>query len=164
MMVSDAANRQRYLTKADVKSAYTNAWTSRGKRFLKCPDTAQEFDEDGTPMVVELGPPLFGEPEAGWEWHRTMEADLTELGWVPVENKPCMWRLCTKDSDCHHSSSPRHHRRRPWYTHALHMRSWVEFVYWMLKEPNCLMAGVTCTEAMAKAMSLVAFLTCGPSV
>jgi len=48
MIVSDAADRQRYLTKADVKSAYTNAWTSRGKRFLKCPDTAQEFDEDGT--------------------------------------------------------------------------------------------------------------------
>ena len=34
MIVSDSANRQRYLTKADVKSAYTNAWTSRGKRFL----------------------------------------------------------------------------------------------------------------------------------
>ena len=29
----------------------------------------------------------------------------------------------------------------------------VEFVYWMLKEPNCMMVGVTCTEAMAKAMS-----------
>jgi hypothetical protein len=32
---------QRHLTKADVmKSAYTNAWTSRGKGFLRCPDTA----------------------------------------------------------------------------------------------------------------------------
>ena len=100
MMVSDAANRQRYLTKADVKSAYTNAWTSRGKRFLKCPDTAQEFDEDGTPMVLELGPPLFGEPEAGREWQMTLEADLTELGWVPAENVPCMWRLDTGNNDC----------------------------------------------------------------
>ncbi len=96
MIVSDAADRQRYLTKADVKSAYTNAWTSRGKRFLKCPDTAQEFDEDGTPMVLELGPPLFGEPEAGREWQMTLEADLAELGWVPAENVPCMWRMCRR--------------------------------------------------------------------
>ncbi len=55
MIVSDAADRQRFLTKADVKSAYTNAWTSRGKRFLKCPDTAQEFDEDPRRGDVALG-------------------------------------------------------------------------------------------------------------
>ena len=30
-------------------------------------------------MVLELGPPLFGEPEAGWEWQMTLEADLVEL-------------------------------------------------------------------------------------
>ena len=100
MIISDSAERQRYLTKADVKSAYTNAATSRGKRFLRCPDTAPEFDEDGTEMVLELGPPLFGEPEAGYEWQMTLEKDLTELGWTPFENVPCMWRFETKDNDC----------------------------------------------------------------
>ena len=100
MIMSDSAKRQRFLTKADVKSAYTNAHTSRGKRFLRCPDTAQEFDEDGTPMVLELGPPLFGEPQAGYEWQMTLEADLTELGWTPFENVPCMWRYKTADNDC----------------------------------------------------------------
>ena len=100
MIISDSAKRQRHLTKADVKSAYTNAATSRGKRFLRCPDTAPEFDEDGTEMVLELGPPLFGEPEAGYEWQMTLEKDLTELGWTPFENVPCMWRFETKDNDC----------------------------------------------------------------
>ncbi len=71
-----------------MKSAYTNAATSRGKRFLRCPDTAPEFDEDGTELVLELGPPLFGEPEAGYEWQMTLEKDLTELGWTPFENVP----------------------------------------------------------------------------
>ncbi len=51
-------------------------------------------------MVLELGPPLFGEPEAGREWQMTLEADLTELGWVPAENVPCMWRLDTGNNDC----------------------------------------------------------------
>ncbi|KOO30922.1 hypothetical protein Ctob_016205 [Chrysochromulina tobinii] len=100
MIISDSAKRQRFLTKADVKSAYTNAATSRGKRFLRCPDTAPEFDEDGTELVLELGPPLFGEPEAGYEWQMTLEKDLTELGWTPFENVPCMWRFETKDNDC----------------------------------------------------------------
>ena len=68
MLVSDAAGRKRTMkTKADVSSAYTNAKTTRGKRFLRCPATCQQFDEDGTPLVLELGPPLFGEPEAGYE-------------------------------------------------------------------------------------------------
>jgi len=51
-------------------------------------------------MVLELGPPLFGEPEAGREWQITLEADLAELGWVPAENVPCMWRMQTADNDC----------------------------------------------------------------
>jgi hypothetical protein len=93
MIISDSAKRQRHLTKADVKSAYTNAATSRVKRFLRCPDTAPEFDEDGTEMVLKLGPPLFGEPEVGYEWQMTLEKDLTELGWTPFENVPCMWRF-----------------------------------------------------------------------
>ena len=65
-VVSDVAGRKRTKTKADVSSAYTNAstrTTTRGKRFLRCPATCQQFDEDGTPLVLELGPPLFGEPE-----------------------------------------------------------------------------------------------------
>ena len=73
MIMSDSAmKRQRHLTKADVKSAYTNAWTSRGKRFRRCPDTAPYRRAirrgRGTPMVLQLEPPLFGEPQAGWEW------------------------------------------------------------------------------------------------
>jgi hypothetical protein len=30
----------------------------------------------------------------------TLEADLAELGWVPAENVPCMWRMQTADNDC----------------------------------------------------------------
>jgi hypothetical protein len=99
MMVSDAAGRKRTKTKADVSSAYTNAKTTRGKRFLRCPATCQQFDEDGTPLVLELGPPLFGEPEAGYEWQCTLEADLKEFGWTKVENVECLWRLETAKSD-----------------------------------------------------------------
>ena len=57
MLISDSAKRTHRLTKADVKQAYTNATTTRGKRFLECPATCQEFDKDGTRMVLELGPP-----------------------------------------------------------------------------------------------------------
>jgi hypothetical protein len=49
------------------------------------------------------------------------------------------------------------------YLHGTHMRGW-SFVYHLLKHPLCLNTGVTCTVAMAKAMTLVAFLTCGPAV
>jgi len=99
MMVSDAAGRKRTKTKADVSSAYTNAKTTRGKRFLRCPATCQQFDEDGTPLVLELGPPLFGEPEAGYEWQATLEADLKEFGWTKVENVECLWHMQTAKSD-----------------------------------------------------------------
>ena len=99
MIISDAAGRRRTKTKADVSSAYTNASTTRGKRFLRCPATCQQFDEDGTPLVLELGPPLFGEPEAGYEWQMTLEADLKEFGWTKVENVECLWRLTTATSD-----------------------------------------------------------------
>jgi hypothetical protein len=99
MLVSDAAGRKRTKTKADVSSAYTNAKTTRGKRFLRCPATCQQFDEDGTPLVLELGPPLFGEPEAGYEWQATLEADLKEFGWTKVENVECLWHMKTAKSD-----------------------------------------------------------------
>ena len=100
MLISDSAKRMRRLTKADVKQAYTNATTARGKRFLECPDSCQEFDEDGTRMVLELGPPLFGEPEAGREWQETLEKDLRDFGWEPFENVPCMWRFKNATGEC----------------------------------------------------------------
>jgi len=51
------------------------------------------------------------------------------------------------------------------YLHGTHMRGWIfVYMYHLLKHPQCLNAGVTCTKAMAKAMALVAFLTCGPLV
>ena len=51
------------------------------------------------------------------------------------------------------------------YLHGTHMRGWIfVYMYHLLKHPQCLNAGVTCTKAMAKAMTLVAFLTCGPLV
>jgi hypothetical protein len=47
--------------------------------------------------------------------------------------------------------------------HGTHMRSW-QFVEKLLKHPNCIAAGVKCTSGFAKAMSLISFLTCGPSI
>ena len=49
------------------------------------------------------------------------------------------------------------------FLHGTHMRSY-QFVEKMLKHPNSMAAGVKCSKARAKSMSLVAFLTCGPSI
>ena len=97
MIFSQAAKEKRFLTKADVKTAYQNATTKRGRRFMRCPETCREYDDDGTEMVLELGPPLFGEPEAGYEWQCTLERDLREFGWVQCENVGCLWRFATAD-------------------------------------------------------------------
>ena len=99
MLLSHAAANKRFLTKADVTQAYTNATTSRGRRFLRCPATCQEYDEDGTELVLELGPPLFGEPEAGYEWQMTLDKDLRTFGWKQCENVGCLWRFQTADDD-----------------------------------------------------------------
>jgi len=99
MLLSHAAANKRFLTKADVTQAYTNATTSRGRRFLRCPTTCKEYDEDGTELVLELGPPLFGEPEAGHEWQMTLETDLRTFGWKQCENVGCLWRFQTADDD-----------------------------------------------------------------
>ena len=99
MIISDAAARDRTLQKADVQKAYTNAETKRGKRYVRCPASCREYDEDGTEMVLELGPPLFGEPPAGREWQDTLHADLLAFGWQPFENVPSMYRFVGEHSD-----------------------------------------------------------------
>jgi len=100
MTIADAAGRKRTKLKADVNNAYQNARTTRGKRAMRCPPTCKEYDEDGTEMVLILGPhPLFGEPPAGREWFDTLEEDLIEFGWSQTEAVPCQWTLRTEESD-----------------------------------------------------------------
>ena len=99
MMISDAKGRRRSMTKADVTTAYQNGKTKRGVRCLKCPQTCQEYDDDGTPMVMLLGPPLFGEPAAGREWYDTLAEALRDFGMREAENVPCLWTYTDETGD-----------------------------------------------------------------
>ena len=100
MIVSDAAGRKRNLAKADVCNAYPNGRTQRPKRAMRCPAICLDTDEDGTEMVLVIGPPQYGEHEAGREWYNTLAEDLTEFGWQAVENVPCLWTFENETNHC----------------------------------------------------------------
>lgn len=90
----------RFLTKADVKDAYSKA-TRRGPiAYMRMPAQVREYTDDGEELVFELGSPLWGETGAGRDWQDTLHASLLKIGWTSAENVPCLYYYKGPDSDC----------------------------------------------------------------
>ena len=48
-------------------------------------------DEHGVPFIIELHTPIWGEIEAGFEWHDEFHVDLVSWGWTPCEGVPALY-------------------------------------------------------------------------
>ena len=50
--------------------------------YLALPSTLPMADEDGTPLCIEMWTPVWGKPEAGYEWEVTIVDDflISETG------------------------------------------------------------------------------------
>ena len=94
--LSDAAARDRHLTKLDESNAYAKGERRRPATYMHTPATLPMFDADGTRLVIEFnGTPIWGEGPAGAEWQATLHAGLVADGWMPAEGVPCLYtRRC----------------------------------------------------------------------
>ena len=96
MNCSDAAARDRDITKLDVGNAYTKGERKRAATYMHTPATLPIFNAAGVRMVIEFnGTPVWGEPPAGAEWQATLQRGLIEDGWLQAEGVPCMFTRST---------------------------------------------------------------------
>ena len=58
---------------------------------MAMPNTCQEYDEDGSKLIIELVTPLWGEGPAGYEWQRQLNDTLRSIGWRQCEDVPAMF-------------------------------------------------------------------------
>jgi hypothetical protein len=104
LQVSEGCKQRRTFTSADAPNAYANA--ARGERersFSDIPDCLpheERYDEDGDELCIEYVGPTWGEGPAGREWYETLYAILFEMGWVPAELTPALWRFVEPGNDC----------------------------------------------------------------
>lgn len=99
ILIGDAVERQRSLTKADVGDAYTKATRLGDAEFMELPAELQMRDEDGDELCIMLTSPIWGEPSAGFEWFVELYNTLKSMGWQPCEAVPCMWRYQSGEGD-----------------------------------------------------------------
>jgi len=93
LALSDAADRDRSISKLDVGNAYIKGERLRAHTYMALPDTLPMFDADGTLLCIELGgTPMWGEPPAGADWQRTLNKGFLEDGWSACENVPSCYR------------------------------------------------------------------------
>ena len=95
MLLADTAGRRRTLTKGDVGNAYAKAERRRPTGYMEIP-TSLRGEEDmcnerGEPLIIELHTPIWGEVEAGFEWHDEFHCDLVNWGWTPCEGVPALY-------------------------------------------------------------------------
>ena len=90
--ISSATRRGYTIIKGDVKNAYRQALTDRGKRWIRVPEFLREHDESGRELYIELGPYAFwGERPSGHDWDETFYADRKKIGWLPCDGVPGLW-------------------------------------------------------------------------
>ena len=95
MALADAAVRDLNLTKGDIGDAYLNGTRTTPLGYMALPSTLPMYDDDGTPMCIELATPLWGERAAGYEWQCAFNECLEKMGWRPAENVPAMFIIET---------------------------------------------------------------------
>jgi hypothetical protein len=86
--LADATEQGKTLVKADVSNAYPQAFTLRGKRYLRVPEHLRTYTEDGIELVIELGTTMWGEGVAGHEWDVTFYAAREKIGYTRAEGVP----------------------------------------------------------------------------
>ena len=91
MCLADVAVRNRNLVKGDVGNAYALAGRQRAPTYMALPSTLPMFDEDGTPLCIELHTPMWGEGPAGYEWQCTFNQALMDMGWKQSETVPALF-------------------------------------------------------------------------
>ena len=95
MLLADTAGRRRTLTKGDVGNAYAKAERRRPTGYMEIPTSLRGeedmCDERGEPLIIELHTPIWGEVEAGFEWHDEFHCDLVNWGWTPCEGVPALY-------------------------------------------------------------------------
>jgi hypothetical protein len=93
LFFADTAGRRRKLTKCDIGNAYPKATRRRPLGHMEVPRSlGPMYDEDGDELCIELWTPIWGEVEAGSEWHCELAQALRSFGWQPCEGVPAMWR------------------------------------------------------------------------
>ena len=64
------------------------------------PETIQQYDEDGTKLVIMLRTPLWGEVPAGFEWDAELHERMIAAGWRQSEGVPAMYYFENAAGDC----------------------------------------------------------------
>ena len=82
----------------DWKNAYGIGETGRDFRLVYPPPSLDVLADDGTPGVVFLGGPIWGESAAGYEFEETRNEDMEDAGWPRVADVPSLFWHATPDS------------------------------------------------------------------
>ena len=103
MLLSDAAVRDRNLTKADVPNAYPQGkrLAGRPKTYMQMPTAFRNMRGDsGEELCIEMETPMWGETQAGYEWQLELERKLTAIGWRRAEGVPALWIFSSPEGEC----------------------------------------------------------------
>ena len=107
IMLSDACERQRGLTKADVGNAFLlgtrggqiglGALRERRAVIVRMPKGCRRYTPEGKELVLVCIAPIWGEKAAGFEWHVKLVGLLEDDHWQRCPEAPCMWYKVTHD-------------------------------------------------------------------
>jgi hypothetical protein len=88
-----AAHRHYFVDQIDVNTAFLNS-VLREKVFIKLPPGYSDFVDssvDSATHVLQLLKSLYGLKQAGRDWHKTLHAALTEMGFARATIDKCVY-------------------------------------------------------------------------
>ena len=78
-----------------MRDAYLNGKRTGAEaakpRAMRIPRHLRIEDDRGREMAVLLGPPTWGEADAGMWWGQTFHKYLLDMGWMIAEGVPCVY-------------------------------------------------------------------------
>lgn len=92
MLLAQAAEQDRNLTKGDVPNAYAKGIRNRPDGGMELPSTLRDMrGESDEELAILLRSPCWGEIPAGAEWELEFDKTIKEAGWRPCEGVPAMY-------------------------------------------------------------------------
>jgi hypothetical protein len=88
-----AAAKGFFMRRWDFVAAYLQGALEPGEvNYCSCPPGAEEFDDEGEPIIYRVNKPVYGMAQAGRRWQRSLFPFLLSLGFSQFGSDSCLFR------------------------------------------------------------------------